>query len=1018
MRRPDPRPIAIRAFTERIDKSPKHPQLSHKVPARPKYTLILDMETSIDATQRLLFGSYRLGVWLDADTLAIVEEGLIYADDLPPRDPQALQALRSYVKTHPPDVAFESNRALRRQGIWITRTLRLLSQREFLQKIFWKWAYQQHAVVVGFNLPFDLSRLARHAGQARRFKPKDGKRRPASGATMDEFSLRLYEYLDEHQTRQENRYRSRLVIRHLDSKKAFIRFGGRKKGDSEEKADDGDQRGRFLDLHTLAHALADQNLTLDKAAEMFGTATRKQKDVVLGAVTVETIDYNRQDVRVTQELLKKLLEEFDRHQLPVAPWRVYSPASLAKAYLRMMGLTPPLEKFREVVTEIVGPAMSAFYGGRAEGRIRKVIVPIVYCDFLSMYPTVNTLMGLWRLLTAERLELQDVTAEVQLLLDTLTVEKCFDRALWPQLVFFAEIAPDGDILPVRARYGDSPNWNIGINPLSACESFWYAGPDLAASVLSTGKAPKVLRAYRLVPVGRQPGLRSICVRGATPVDPEGQDLFKTVIEERYRLANDSRLSESERKRHKQIFKIVANSGGFGILAELNANREPKDTPATVTVYGRRDTFRCSTTAPEDPGPFCFPPLAAMTTAGARLMLALLERAVTDLGGTFAFCDTDSMAIIATEQGGLVACPGGPHRVPDGCDAIRALSWKQVRELSRRFDALHPYDRTVVTESILKIEDVNFANGRQRPLFAYVVAAKRYALFTLNADGTPLVDKERCSEHGLGHLLNPTDITSTDRAWIRQVWEGIIRQALRLPANEPPWLDRPALTRMAVTTPELLKRFAVFNKRCTVFADQIKPFNFALALHVHPADWPANASPDGFQLVAPYSTDPRQWERMPCVDRYTGKRYRIHTRESGVGVRVKTFRDVLASYPFHPEAKSLGPDGLPCGRQTVGLLGRRPVRPLSVVYIGKEANRLEDREAGLVHDLDEVQAEYRAGTEGDEAFRQVLRQIPSTRLAKLSGVSASLIRDIRSGRRRTTTKTRAALERAVCEYLSR
>jgi hypothetical protein len=25
-------------------------------------------------------------------------------------------------------------------------------------------------------------------------------------------------------------------------------------------------------------------------------------------------------------------------------------------------------------------------------RLRKVVVPVVYCDFLSMYPTVNALM--------------------------------------------------------------------------------------------------------------------------------------------------------------------------------------------------------------------------------------------------------------------------------------------------------------------------------------------------------------------------------------------------------------------------------------------------------------------------------------------------------------------------------------------------------------------------------------------------------------------------------------------------
>lgn len=35
------------------------------------------------------------------------------------------------------------------------------------------------------------------------------------------------------------------------------------------------------------------------------------------------------------------------------------------------------------------------------------------------------------------------------------------------------------------------------------------------------------------------------------------------------------------------------------------------------------------------------------------MLALLERVVTDQGGSYAFCDTDSMAVVATDNGNLV-----------------------------------------------------------------------------------------------------------------------------------------------------------------------------------------------------------------------------------------------------------------------------------------------------------------------------------------------------------------------------
>ena len=50
----------------------------------------------------------------------------------------------------------------------------------------------------------------------------------------------------------------------------------------------------------------------------------------------------------------------------------------------------------------MGIIMSTYYGGRSEVRFRRVrIAQVLYCDFLSMYPTVCTLMGLWRFVIAE-----------------------------------------------------------------------------------------------------------------------------------------------------------------------------------------------------------------------------------------------------------------------------------------------------------------------------------------------------------------------------------------------------------------------------------------------------------------------------------------------------------------------------------------------------------------------------------------------------------------------------------------
>jgi len=59
------------------------------------------------------------------------------------------------------------------------------------------------------------------------------------------------------------------------------------------------------------------------------------------------------------------------------------------------------------------------------------------------------------------------------------------------------------------------------------------------------------------------------------------------------------------------------------------------------------------------------------------MLALLEREVTKAGGTYALCDTDSLAIVSTTTGGKVACPNEHGR------SIKALSRREVERIVAR-----------------------------------------------------------------------------------------------------------------------------------------------------------------------------------------------------------------------------------------------------------------------------------------------------------------------------------------------
>src|SRR5207245_9362907 len=100
------------------------------------------------------------------------------------------------------------------------------------------------------------------------------------------------------------------------------------------------------------------------ACNAFGWQHAKQTVKEHEVVKEEYIDYNRRDVLSTAELAVKLLEEFDKHPLALQATKAYSPASIGKAYLRAMGITPILERQRKFSKTFAGCAQSAFSAGR------------------------------------------------------------------------------------------------------------------------------------------------------------------------------------------------------------------------------------------------------------------------------------------------------------------------------------------------------------------------------------------------------------------------------------------------------------------------------------------------------------------------------------------------------------------------------------------------------------------------------------------------------------------------------
>ena len=964
----------------------------------PDTMFVWDTETRTDQTQRLTFGSYRL-----VAAGQLIKENLFCGPTLPAADRRILE---HYAATPKPIVSTES-----------AHDLSLLTRHEFVEKLF-RAAYKGRFLLTAFNFPFDASRVARDFTNAR-------------GRFTGGFSLDLWSYINDGADKSD-RFRPSICIKHIDSKRALKGFTGRQKPDEEDLIPEGSTtgkpekgyifRGHFLDLRTLAFALTDRGYTLAGACEAFAVEHGKQTVKRHGIVTKKYIDYNRRDVLATSELAVKLLEEYDKHPIDLQATKAYSPASIGKSYLRAMGIPPIMERQPDFPKRYLGYAQSAFFGGRTSAHIRKVPVPVVYTDFLSMYPTVNSLMDLWSFVTAKKITVvEDCQASIEAFLGQVTLDGLFSPATWKQLTAFVRIIPDGDILPSRGRYSLQTNdWQVAVNHLYAGndrpdDALWFSLPDVVASVLlNRGRIPKIVDAFRIEARGKLSGLNTTKLRGQIDVDPGKQDFFKVVIEERKRLPKRTDIARIEKERLDKFLKVLANAASYGIYAEMH--RLESDHKTDVSCHGiDAEPFKCRVAHPDEPGAYCFPPLASLITGAARLMLALLERSVRDDGGTYAMEDTDSMAIVATEKGGAVPSGGGVK------DEVKALSWEQVARISDSFAALNPYDRSAVPGSVLKIEDDNHdpSNKRQRQLHCLAISAKRYALFLKDANNNPVLlrkgannGEDRWSEHGLGHLLNPTEPESEDREWIAKAWLSIIRRAIGLPTAALGIESSPAVGQISISSPALMKPLMKLNEGKS-YPDQIKPFNFLLTCHVRPLGHPRGTKPERFHLIAPYETDSGQWLKKNWIDQYSGKEYRITTAGSygdRQTARVKTYGDVLTEYEYHPESKCADADGNPCSKQTIGLLQRRHVRIEQMKPIGKESNSLEDVEFGLIHAEQSVYTEYQdpRRDEWQTKILPALRKTPLSRLVKLSGFSRSTLIEIRAGRSRPHRTNREML----------
>ncbi len=980
-----PQPILIRAYSMPIE--PDETPVTETGKGRTKkvgrklksigpapISLIFDIETTVDPAMRARVGFYQIRVGDELD-----EEGIIY-------DPR-----EAFSGDTDAAIAFAASR-----GMAVPITLDA-----FRLKVL--QLYEVGGQIIGFNLPFDLSRIAIGSAPAKSTK--------WSKAFRGGHSLAI----------SESDYRPRIQIKHLTPRAALEQFSSPNRGVSRSARGRNDdipvRRGTFIDVRTIAGALLAGNFSLERLTERLDTTTRKTGTSEHGKpLTPDYLDYARGDVQATWECYTQLRDRYAEFGLDTPLQSIRSEAGIGKAMLSQMGVTVRPNKEPDKVAR----DFHTYYGGRTEVHIRRKIVPVVQTDFMSMYPTVCTLMELWRFVIAEFVTERDATQEIRDIVAGAVASDWQQKDRWRGLTTLVRVRCAKDVFPVRSYYQGELHASIGLNKLTYKEPLWFTLADVLAAKFLSGKAPEILEAVTFEPGPPQAGLKPIKLLGKIRIDPYGDDPFRELVVMRESEARRKFLTDAERlasEELRQTLKIIVNSMSYGIFVQINTHDEPRKVARMIHVHGEQP-FIAHISKSEEPGPYFYPLLGTLITGAARLMLALAQHRAEAEGLDWAFCDTDSMAL---------AQPDGTGRSDFLRRANAVVEW---------FRPLNPYG---FDEPILKVEKINYAIGTtdHLPLYCYAIASKRYALFNVTDDDVPILRK--ASAHGLGQYSAPYDDNDSgsgfpspikdlkagkDRLarWQYDVWYAVISHELsgvkgNVRFDYHPALSRPLISRYHASTPEMLRWLKPYNDRLENYADQVKPFGALYALHAKKrrADFTGpgaltGKSPVDIHPIAPFHPD-RAMAITQAFDRITGEPISVD--------QLQTYADALKRYPYKQESKFLNGEAFDRGTTEP-----RHVIASEIHYIGKEADRWEeDFLIGLGFEpMTKFGRHPKAAVEVYTDIRMAVRIHGAKPVADATGLARSIIAKICAGTFVRTKvpheKIHAALQRLIFERLKR
>ena len=149
------------------------------------------------------------------------------------------------------------------------------------------------------------------------------------------------------------------------------------------------------------------------------------------------------------------------------------------------------------------------------------------------------------------------------------------------------------------------------------------------------------------------------------------------------------------------------------------------------------------------------------------------------------------------------------------------------------------------------------------------------------------------------------------------------------------------------------------------------------------------------LITRFTKHSDEWLDATYYNVRTGKKCRITVGDRKKGrIPVKTYREILHQYLYHPECKFAGPDGSPCDPWTRGILQRPHIIAGDFKYCGKEVKRkLEQGPAD--HERDYKVKVYTNGpVTADSETLRALAVFSEREINKATGLSRRIIRRIR------------------------